>query len=70
MKYKKDLEIIRELEPELERFQQKFIEYKTRIAKEMISKNQPYRVKERASIKRAAEDLKQILYKINKLYEP
>ena len=69
MKFKKDVELIKELEPELERFQKKFIEYKTRIAKAMIGDGEPYRVKERAAIKRAAEDLKQILYKINKLAE-
>ena len=70
MKFKKDLELIAELEPELERFQKKFLEYKNRIALAMIKENQPaYRVKERASIKRAAEDLKQILYKINRLSE-
>lgn len=70
MKFKKDLELIAELEPELERFQKKFLEYKNRIALAMIKDNQPaYRVKERASIKRAAEDLKQILYKINRLAE-
>lgn len=69
MKYKKDIELIKELEPELERFQKKFTEYKNRIAKAMIGDGEPYRVKERAAIKRAAEDLKQILYKINKLAE-
>lgn len=70
MKFKKDLELIAELEPELERFQKKFLEYKNRIALAMIKDNQPaYRVKERAAIKRAAEDLKQLLYKVNKLSE-
>jgi SRSO17 transposase len=70
MKFKKDLELIKELEPELERFQKKFLEYKTRIAKAMIGNNEPkYRVKERAVIKRAAQDLKEILYKINRLSE-
>lgn len=70
MKFKKDLELIAELEPELERFQKKFLEYKNRIALAMIKDNQPaYRVKERASIKRAAQDLKEVLYKINKLAE-
>jgi predicted molibdopterin-dependent oxidoreductase YjgC len=69
MKYQKDIELIKELEPELERFQKKFVEYKNRIAKSMIGDGEPYRVKERAAIKRAAEDLKQILYKINKLSE-
>jgi hypothetical protein len=33
MSFKKDVELIKELEPELERFQKKFLEYKTRIAK-------------------------------------
>ena len=70
MKFKKDLELIAELEPELERFQKKFLEYKNRIALAMIKDNQPaYRVKERASIKRAAQDLKEVLYKINRLAE-
>ena len=70
MKFKKDLELIAELEPELERFQKKFLEYKNRIALAMIGNNQPaYRVKERAAIKRAAQDLKEILYKINRLSE-
>ena len=70
MKFKKDLELIAELEPELERFQKKFLEYKNRIALAMIKDNQPaYRVKERASIKRATQDLKEVLYKINKLAE-
>lgn len=70
MKFKKDLELIEELEPELERFQKKFLEYKNRIALAMIKDNQPaYRVKERAGLKRAAQDLKEVLYKINKLAE-
>lgn len=70
MGFKKDAEIIKELEPELERFQKKFIEYKNRIAIAMIGDDQPkYRVKERAVIKRAAQDLKEVLYKINKLSE-
>ena len=70
MKFKKDLELIAELEPELERFQKKFLEYKNRIALAMVKDNQPaYRVKERAIIKRAAQDLKEVLYKINKLSE-
>jgi hypothetical protein len=69
MKVKKDLELIKELEPELERFQKKFTEYKNRIAKVVINEGEPYRVKERAAIKRAAEDLKQILYKVNRLTE-
>jgi hypothetical protein len=69
MKFKKDVELIKELEPELERFQKKFFEYKIRIAQAMLGDGEPYRVKERAAIKRAAEDLKEILYKINKLSE-
>jgi hypothetical protein len=69
MKYKKDVELIKELEPELERFQKKFLDYKNRIAKAMIGDGEPYRVKERAAIKRAAQDLKDVLYKINKLAE-
>jgi hypothetical protein len=69
MKFKKDVELIKELEPELERFQKKFFEYKKRIAQAMLGDGEPYRVKERAAIKRAAEDLKEILYKINKLSE-
>jgi hypothetical protein len=70
MKFKKDLELIAELEPELERFQKKFLEYKNRIALAMIKDNQPaYRVKERAGLKRATQDLKEVLYKINKLSE-
>lgn len=70
MKFKKDLELIAELEPELERFQKKFLEYKNRIALAMIKDNQPeYRVKERAGIKRASQDLKEVLYKLNKLSE-
>jgi len=70
MKFKKDLELIAELEPELERFHKKFLEYKNRIALAMIKDNQPeYRVKERAGLKRAAQDLKEILYKINRLAE-
>ena len=70
MKFKKDLELIAELEPELERFQKKFLEYKNRIALAMIKDNQPeYRVKERAGLKRAAQDLKEVLYKLNKLAE-
>lgn len=69
MKFKKDLELIRELEPELERFNAKFIAYKNRIAQVIIGDGEPYRVKERAAIKRAAEDLKQLLYKVNKLSE-
>lgn len=69
MKYKKDIEVIKELEPELERFQKKFLDYKNRIAKAMIGDGEPYRVKERAAIKRAAQDLKDVLYKINKLSE-
>jgi hypothetical protein len=69
MKYKKDIELIKELEPELERFQKKFLDYKNRIAKAMIGDGEPYRVKERAAIKRAAQDLKDVLYKINKLAE-
>jgi hypothetical protein len=69
MKYKKDIELIKELEPELARFQKKFVDYKNRIAKAMIGDGEPYRVKERAAIKRAAQDLKEILYKINRLSE-
>jgi hypothetical protein len=70
MKVTKDVELIKELEPELERFQKKFFEYKNRIAKVMLGGNEPaYRVKERAAIKRAAQDLKEILYKINRLSE-
>ena len=69
MKFKKDLELIRELEPELERFNAKFIAYKNRIAQAIIGDGEPYKVKERAAIKRAAEDLKQLLYKVNKLSE-
>ncbi len=70
MKFKKDLELIAELEPELERFHKKFLEYKNRIALAMIKDNQPeYRVKERAGLKRAAQDLKEVLYKLNKLAE-
>lgn len=69
MKYKKDVELIKELEPELERFQKKFLDYKNRIAKAMIGDGEPYRVKERAAIKRAAQDLKDVLYKINRLAE-
>jgi len=69
MKFKKDLDVIRELEPELERFQSKFLDYKNRIAAAMIGDCEPYRVKERAAIKRAAQDLKEVLYKINKLSE-
>lgn len=70
MKYKKDIDLIKELEPELERFQKKFFEYKTRIAQAMVGDNQPeYRVKERAGLKRAAQDLKEVLYKLNKLSE-
>lgn len=69
MKFKKDLELIKELEPELERFREKFFAYKNRIAKSMLGDGEPYRVKERAAIKRAAEDLKQVLYKVKKLSE-
>jgi hypothetical protein len=70
MKFKKDVELIAELEPELERFQKKFLEYKHRIALAMVKDNQPtYRVKERAGLKRAAQDLKEVLYKINRLAE-
>lgn len=42
MKYKKDIELIKKLEPELEKFQKKFTEYKYRIAKTMIGDGEPY----------------------------
>jgi len=65
---KKDIELIKELEVELKRFQQKFEEYKSRVARTMLD-GYPYRIKERAALKRSAEDLKHVLYKINKLSE-
>lgn len=69
MKFKKDIELIKELDPELERFNKKFLEYKNRIASAMLVDNSGYRVKERAALKRSAEDLKHVIYKINKLSE-
>lgn len=65
MRYEKETQLIKLLEDEVTRFQRKLNDYKVKIAEMLLDDSYQSAVKERASLKRAAMDLKQELHKVN-----
>lgn len=65
--FQEELEAIKEVNLEIERFQKKMTAFKNRMAAEMLEKRPSYTIKERAGIKRAALDLRESLLLITKL---